>query len=337
MNEILQVLIRFRAGKIALLGDIEKMYWQIKLHPEDQRYHGLIWKGQTYIFTRVCFGDNNSPPIADLSMKRIAIMKRESHTRASEVLLRKRYMDDIVDADDNQETILNTKREVDEVLGEFGFSIKEWYSNNSNVGKVCENKVLGVYWNAQQDTLSVKTKKTLNNCFTKRSILAFIASFWDPLSICCAVMIKGRLIFQSVVRMKLNWDEEILNNELKEKWDKWISEIDGCSDIVIKRNLSSCEWYSKRGLVGFCDGSSCGFGCVVYLRYSNNDESKVDVNFIAAKSKVGPINGNTIPRMELSGSLLLARLMKNVEEALAKVIELNQETIMCTDSSTVLA
>ena len=68
MNEILRVFTRFRLGKIAMIGDIQKMYWQILLLPEDQRFHGVVWKGATYIFSRVCFGDNNSPAIAEQSI-----------------------------------------------------------------------------------------------------------------------------------------------------------------------------------------------------------------------------------------------------------------------------
>ena len=190
MNEILEVLTRFRAGNNALLGDFEKMYWQIHLHPSDQRYHGVIWRGKTYVFKRVCFGDNNSPQIADFSMKRIAIEKKESHPRAYEVLMKKRYMDDLLDADNEEREIMKSKLEVDDILGEFGFKVKEWYSNNERVGSVCENKVLGLKWSAEKDNLSVITKEIEDTCITKRSILSTIASFWDPLGICSAFIIS---------------------------------------------------------------------------------------------------------------------------------------------------
>lgn len=336
MNEILQVLTRFRVGKNALLGDIEKMYWQIHLHPDDQKYHGVIWKGRTYVFTRVSFGNLNSPPIADRGMIRIALQKKNTHPHATEVLIKKRYMDDLVDADDNEEKIIKTKKEIDEVLGEFGFSIKEWYSNNSRIGKISQNKVLGLNWEAECDKLSIVKKNIGESNFTKRSILSSIASVWDPLGICSAVLMKGRLIFQSVVRMKTDWDKEIINEDLKMKWEAWKNQIEKCSDITIDRNIVSIKSMKRCGLIGFSDGSSSGFGCAVYLRWTNKDESNVETKFVAAKGKVGPINGTTIPRMELSGSLILARLMSCIKSAIKGNIELSEEDVLCTDSSTVL-
>ena len=84
----------------------------------------MIWKGGTYIFTSVCFGDNNSPPIAEHSMRLIAFQKKVTYARARDVLIIKRYMDDVIDANDCEDEIIRTKNEIDEVLGEYGFKIK---------------------------------------------------------------------------------------------------------------------------------------------------------------------------------------------------------------------
>ena len=48
---------RLRSGKWAIQGDIKKMFWQIKPTESDERYHGVVYKGETYVFTRVCFGN----------------------------------------------------------------------------------------------------------------------------------------------------------------------------------------------------------------------------------------------------------------------------------------
>ena len=49
-------------------------------------------------------------------------------------------------------------------------------------------------------------------------------------------------------------------------------------------------------LIGFSDGSSVASGCVLYLRWTNEDETEIEVRFVGAKGKVGPIGGNTILR-----------------------------------------
>lgn len=67
--------------------------------------------------------------------------------------------------------------------------------------------------------------------------------------------------------------------------------------------ISKATWYD---LHGFCDASENDGACL-YLRsidYSGN----VKVQLICAKSRVAPLKSISIPRLELCGALLLARL-----------------------------
>ena len=270
-------------------------------------------------------------------MRLIAFQNKDTHARARDVLINKRYMDDVIDANDSEDEIIRTKHEISEVLGTYGFKIKEWFSNNIAGGKVVDTKILGLKWNTTKDTLSVDIKSSEKvEIFTKRSILSQIASFWDPLGLYVAFLMKGRVIFQSVVRLKGHWDEEIQDVELQKKWKQWVSQIRDYSDVIVGRNLIPRRKMEKCSLVGFSDGSSLGFGCVVYLRWTNEDESEIDIKFIAAKGKVGPINGNTIPRMELSGCLILARLLHSIKVAIGEGLPIEKENVIYTDSSSVL-
>ena len=92
-------------------------------------------------------------------------------------------------------------------------------------------------------------------------------------------------------------------------------------------------------LIGFSDGSAVASGCVLYHRICNEDESSIDVKFVAAKGKVSPIGGITTPRSELAGAVLLARLAYSVVEAM-KGMELCENEYpmkLYTDSMTVLS
>ena len=139
MNDIYRTLTKFRSGAVALLGDISKMFWQIKINDEDQRYHGIIYKGNTYVFTRICFG-NTPSPISNLCMMNIAIFGRESHPTASKVLIHKRYMDGIVDAHSDESELHITHDQIDNLIGKFGFEIKAWYSKRDSLGCCMDEK-----------------------------------------------------------------------------------------------------------------------------------------------------------------------------------------------------
>ena len=114
-SDIYEIITRFRSGNYAMIGDIRKMFWQIKINSEDQRYHGVLYKGNTYVFTRICFGNKPSPTIAELSMIKIAQIGKDTHPLASNVLIHKRYVDDIVDASDIPRKLVDTKKTGDRI------------------------------------------------------------------------------------------------------------------------------------------------------------------------------------------------------------------------------
>lgn len=43
-QNIFNILLRFRKNKIAFTADIEKMYKQINLHPDDRRFQHILWR-----------------------------------------------------------------------------------------------------------------------------------------------------------------------------------------------------------------------------------------------------------------------------------------------------
>ncbi|CAB3991675.1 Hypothetical predicted protein [Paramuricea clavata] len=63
-------------------------------------------------------------------------------------------------------------------------------------------------------------------------------------------------------------------------------------------------------LHGFGDASEKAYGGVVYIRIRTG--TLVSCQLVASKSKVTPIGGETIPRLELLSGLVLARLMSHV-------------------------
>ena len=60
-------------------------------------------------------------------------------------------------------------------------------------------------------------------------------------------------------------------------------------------------------LQGFFDASLGAFAAVVYLKIMT--PMVISLRFLASKTRVAPIRGQTIPRLELLGALLLAKLL----------------------------
>ena len=190
------------------------MFWQIEISKEDQQYHGVIYKGETYVFTRVGFGNKSSPPIAELSMIKIAYSGKDSHPLAYRSLINNRYMDDIIEADNDEKKLLETRNQITDLIGKFGFNIKTWYSNNAEVGDVVvKKKILGLTWEIDEDLLLPTIGCSNREKVTKRKMLSRLSEVWDPLGICAGVLLTGKLLFQAAVRLKLGWDESVSNHE----------------------------------------------------------------------------------------------------------------------------
>ena len=181
-------------------------------------------------------------------------------------------------------------------------------------------------------------KKNESLKISKRTFLSTIAEVWDQLGMFTGVLLTGKLIFQSIVRMGKEWDEEIRDAELAQKWNRWVTEIRNCQDILISRSLLP-DMQPNCDLIGFGNGCSVAHGCALYLRWSNADESNIDIKFVGAKGKLNPMKGITVPGAEICGALILTRLVYSAELAFCKS-ELSsrakQKTIF-TDSDTLLS
>ena len=115
-------------------------------------------------------------------------------------------------------------------------------------------------------------------------------------------------------------------------WKKFQDELVGINDIRIDRCLSTLENVIQYQLHGFSDASEIAFGACVYLRaVTNNDQ--VSTQLICSKSRVAPLKQLTIPRLELCGAVLLAKLMNITMNALDMKID---ASFYWTDSSIVL-
>ena len=93
--------------------------------------------------------------------------------------------------------------------------------------------------------------------------------------------------------------------------------------------LSGLDPPNSVRLVGFCDASAKAYAAVVYLRLEG--ESHMSVRFLAAKTRVSPLGGMTIPRLELLSALLLSKLMTSTREALQSQLSFS-DPVCYTDS-----
>ena len=195
------------------------------------------------------------------------------------------------------------------------------------------HKVLGVQWDAVNDTFQFGvgdvSSVMKNSNPTKRNVVAAAAKFFDPLGVLSPVTIKFKMFAQDLCEAKVSWDE-LLSGSLLERWNSLLSSLRDSQLIVIPRCMCSTTFQSAR-LVGFCDASLKAYAAVVYL--TTEDDS--NVQFIAAKTRVVPLGGMTVPRLELLSALLLSKLIQSIQSALESELVLS-DPVCYTDSMVAL-
>ena len=192
-----------------------------------------------------------------------------------------------------------------------------------------ECKVLGVRWNIAADSLTLDITDVAiaakDLAPTKRNIVSVVGRFYDPLGTLSPVVIQFKILFQQLCESKIEWDQP-LSGELLLKWRSLISMLQSGPQLSLPRCFLDgvTEQVESYRLHGFCDASKGAYAAVIYLLMKTSTGSHV--KFVASKTRVSPISGQTIPRLELLSALLLARLMTSVSSSLELELTLAQPT-----------
>lgn len=109
-----------------------------------------------------------------------------------------------------------------------------------------------------------------------------------------------------------------------------LSMLRGAKVIMIPRCLyDTVPNPQSARLIGFCDASAKAYAAVVYMRIES--ETCAEIKFLAVRTRVTPVGGTTIPRLELLSALLLSKLIVNIRVALEPEVSLD-EPLCFTDS-----
>ena len=337
------VLSKFREGKVAVASDIKEMFHQVNIRPEDQLAQRFLWRNgrvdvepEEYAMVAMPFGLACSPCIAQWIKNENAQQYIEIYPRAVEAIKNRHYVDDLLDSFETQEEAVKVCKQITEIQKAAGFELHDWTSNAVEVARALnksenddivtksldigqENeKVLGLYWDTINDTLKFKLsfhkvdQEILQNkrAPTKRELLRTMMSVFDPQGMLSHFLFFVKAIFQDACRLKIEWDQ-VLEAGLLERWRFWLSLLPNIANIIIPRNYSPKLFTNPVELHIMTDASELAYAAVAYFVIQSKNGN--EVRLVAGKSKVGPTKQRmTIPRMELMGALIGARLAARI-------------------------
>jgi len=193
-------------------------------------------------------------------------------------------------------------------------------------------KILGLQWMPKEDMFTYKITP-LNPIVTKRSILSTIAKVYDPLGFISPTVLLMKGFLQELWKLKIDWDDNI-PKQLEKRWREVTSQLTILSSLRIPRHISQNSKCSFK-LIGFSDASSFGYCANIYIL--STSETNVQVKLLTSKTKLAPLKTLSIPRLELCGALLLAKLYESLASFKDNLNISDDDVYFYTDSTIVLA
>uniref|UniRef100_A0A2H1VAB3 1-phosphatidylinositol 4-kinase n=1 Tax=Spodoptera frugiperda TaxID=7108 RepID=A0A2H1VAB3_SPOFR len=313
-----------------------KLFISEYLSPLDQSYQKILWRDnqnqsiKEYQLATVTYGTKSAPFLAMMTLKQLAQDERDNYvdSLAPEALEGSFYMDDLLHGSHSIESAKKLQEDLIKLLQAGGFNLRKWKANstvlledvscdqeNFDFKQVESTKTLGLGWNPRKDKFLFQSKIThsATSDMTKREFLSEISKLYDPLGWISPLTIKLKILFQDVWKTKIQWDEPI-PTEIKKEWDKIKNDIIIINEIEIPRWLQTRQ-YDTIELHGFSDASTKAYACVIYCKIKRDQDSSVVL--VAGKTKLVSVNKNTsLPRLELSGAVLLSKLMTKIKTCL---------------------
>lgn len=337
-DDLTAIMMRWRKVRVAFTADIEKMYRQFAVDAPDKDLQRIVWRAtsseamKVYQLATVTYGTASAPYLAIKSLQTLAVLESERYPIASNVVLNNFYVDDALGGADTVAECVEMQQQLLQLLSSGGLQLRKWASNSEEIlGRInpahreCQLPLdihdghqistLGIQWNPVSDEMGFKidTQANTSETNTKRTFLSAASRLYDPLGWVAPAIIVVKMMFQSLWKLQLDWDDA-LPSDFAKQWDEIHASLQQLQHVKIKRWINTTRDCDVE-LHGFCDASINAYGAVVYARVMNADHTTT-THILCAKTRVAPIKVVSLPRLELCGAALLTDLMVNVRIAM---------------------
>lgn len=331
-SDLMSILLYWRSYRYVFSGDVQKMYRQILIHPDDRPFQRVLFRRDQdtpvtdFELKTVTFGINCAPFLAIRTLLQLANDSEMQYPLAAPILRRETYVDDILSGGHSLNDALLAQSQLISVLNSAGFPLRKITSNNAKLldhlppqdlydsnflqfYEASSTKTLGVQWNALTDCFSYSfNNDSASTAVTKREILSAVAKLYDPAGWLSPIVIQAKILMQSLWLEGLGWDQSVSPTS-QTRWQCIASQLPLIQDIQIPRWIDFGPSDNVQ-IHGFCDSSQRAYCAAVYVRVQNS--AGIFSNLLVSKTKVAPLETISLPRLELCGALLLSKLVKRI-------------------------
>ncbi|KHJ80408.1 hypothetical protein OESDEN_19918 [Oesophagostomum dentatum] len=188
-------------------------------------------------------------------------------------IARNLYVDNVTMTADTVKKALQKYKESKELFAKIGMNLREYASNSQEVNiQIPEHdrleegpiKLLGVKFDIQQDTFSIKTHFPVMTKLTKKDIVSQINSVFDPIGLTAPLLVNSKRFMRQVFDLGVDWKTS-LEPSLCAKWNKLCKTVTNAT-TSIPRSISHLSSGAKRRLWVFADASQIAIATSAYMQ-----------------------------------------------------------------------
>ncbi|XP_065083392.1 uncharacterized protein LOC135705547 [Ochlerotatus camptorhynchus] len=133
---MLCIVINSRFHRFVMKADVEKMYRQALVHPDDRLLQQIAWRRKdseplkTYCLNTVTYGTSCAPYLATRVLNQLADDEGHDFPLVASIVKKDFYVDDVLTGADNIETLVDTSTQLDDLLKRGGFNLRKWSANH---------------------------------------------------------------------------------------------------------------------------------------------------------------------------------------------------------------
>lgn len=235
-NDVADVVTNWRRHPFVLKADMTKMFRQILVHSDDQKYQCIALldpvenEMKYYKLLTVTYGTRPAPYLSNRVVKDLVERYGKEFPLTVEPLDKCIYVDDVLLGANTKQEAIEQRNQVNALLRRGCLELRKWSANSEDLLPAAEassteffieptseeNKsVLGIAWSPHKDHFSIKVKPVERQVITKRSILSDTARLYDPLGWLAPFVIRAKLEMQSLWLAKIDWDDVNLPDEVR--------------------------------------------------------------------------------------------------------------------------
>lgn len=261
---------------------------------EHRNWQRILWRTSTeapiltYRLNTVTYGTVPASYLATACLKTLAEIYEKQYPQGAAAMARDFYMDDFLGGSETREGAVALLTQLVAMMDSVGMKLRKWSSNDIKmiqtilpeddieVSSQLEidgslKKILGLYWEAKTDRLKFKESEGVSSnrdTISKREILSDIASIFDPLGLVGPVVIRAKIMLQSLWREKISWDDAIPAG-MREEWLSYRNLLSALNSLSIPRKIAGDLINGEVEIYGFSDASEVAYGCCLYVRCKN--------------------------------------------------------------------